>query len=77
MRYRDTRTGATYEPSSAFVAEMMAKNPALVPLDAAEPEPTQDLSALTVAALRVLCDERGIEAPKRATKAQLIALLEG
>lgn len=76
MRYRDTRTGATYEPSSAFVAEMMAKNPALVPLDAAEPEPV-NLSALTVAALRALCGERGIEAPKRATKAQLIALLEG
>ena len=77
MRYRDTRTGATYEPSSAFVAEMMAKNPVLVPLDAAETEPTQDLSALTAAQLRELCGERGIEAPKRATKAQLIALLEG
>jgi len=77
MRFRDTRTGATYEPSSAFVAEMMAKNPALVPLDAAETEPTQDLSALTAAQLRELCGERGIEAPKRATKAQLIALLEG
>ena len=77
MRYRDTRTGATYEPSSAFVAEMMAKNPALVPLDAAEPEQTQDLSALTVATLRGLCGERGINAPKRATKAQLVELLEG
>jgi hypothetical protein len=76
MRYRDTRTGATYEPSSAFVAEMMAKNPALVPLDAAEPEPV-NLSALTVATLRALCGERGIEAPKRATKAQLLELLEG
>ena len=76
MRYRDTRTGATYEPSSAFVAEMMAKNPALVPLDAADQEPV-NLSALTVAQLRELCDERGIEAPKRATKAQLLELLEG
>lgn len=77
MRFRDTRTGATYEPSSAFVAEMMAKNPALVPLDAAETEPAQDLSALTVARLRELCGERGIEAPRRATKAQLVTLLEG
>lgn len=76
MRYRDTRTGATYEPSSAFVAEMMAKNPALVPLDAAEPEPTKDLSVFTVAQLREMCAERGIETPKRATKAQLIGLLE-
>lgn len=41
-----------------------------------EPEPQEvDLTALTVATLRNLCDERGIEAPKRATKAQLIALL--
>lgn len=42
-----------------------------------DPEPTQDLTALTVAQLRELCDERGIEAPKRATKAQLLELLEG
>jgi len=37
--------------------------------------PPEDLSALTVARLRELCDERGIEAPRRATKAQLIELL--
>lgn len=36
---------------------------------------TDDLSALTVAQLRELCAGRGIEAPKRATKAQLVALL--
>ena len=41
------------------------------------PEPeTQDLTAFTVAKLRALCEERGIEAPKRSTKAQLIELLK-
>lgn len=46
------------------------------PVDDAEPEPV-DLSALTVATLRALCEERGIEAPKRATKAALVELLGG
>lgn len=41
----------------------------------ADTEPTQDLSVLTAARLRELCAERGIDAPSRATKAQLIALL--
>lgn len=40
-----------------------------------DPEPI-DLTALTVAQLRELCEERGIDAPKKATKAQLVALLE-
>lgn len=39
-----------------------------------DPEPV-DLSALTVATLRALCEDRGISAPKKATKAQLVALL--
>lgn len=39
MRYRDTRTGATYEPSTEFAAAQMAKNPALVPVGDAEERP--------------------------------------
>lgn len=76
MRYRDTRTGAIYEPRSAFVAAQMAANPALVTLDAPESEQAQDLAALTVAQLRSLCEERGIDYPKKATKAQLVELLD-
>lgn len=34
-----------------------------------------DLSTLTVAQLRELAASRGIDVPKRATKAQIIALL--
>lgn len=34
-----------------------------------------DLSALTVAQLKSLCADRGIDVPRRATKAQIIALL--
>ena len=77
MRFRDTRTGATYAPRSEAVVRMMAADPALVVLDGDRPVAKQpvDLAALTVAALRALCDERGIEAPRRATKAQLIDLL--
>jgi hypothetical protein len=36
----------------------------------------KDYSTLTVAQLKELCAERGIDVPKRATKAQVIALLE-
>ncbi len=38
-------------------------------------EQDADLTALTVAQLRELCGERGVDAPKRATKAQLVKLL--
>ena len=79
MRFRDTRTGAVYQPRDKTVERMMAANPAFVALDADRPKvaaPT-DLAALTVAQLRALCADRGVDAPKRATKAQLIALLDG
>lgn len=35
----------------------------------------QDLTALTVAQLRARCSELGVDAPRKATKAQLVALL--
>lgn len=38
---------------------------------------TFDYSALTVAELKKVCDDRGIEYKSRATKPQLIAMLEG
>ena len=41
----------------------------------AQPNEPTDLTALTVAQLRELCVERGVDAPKRVTKAQLVQLL--
>ena len=38
---------------------------------------TANLEGLTVAQLRDMCAERGIEVPKRVTKAKLQSLLEG
>jgi hypothetical protein len=43
--------------------------------DATEQPKPIDLSGMTVAQLRALCGELGIDAPKRATKAQLVQLL--
>ena len=47
--------------------------------DGATPDvaPVAELSKLTKAQLLELCDGRGIGVPKGATKAQLLALLEG
>ena len=52
--------------------ELISDEASPVPGELAE---TADLDAMSAAELRELCDERGIDAPKRATKAQLIALL--
>lgn len=69
-----TYNGGIIDAADEFSARLLANGWQRV-----EPEQSsddaQDLSALTVARLRELCDERGIDAPKRATKAQLIALL--
>ena len=48
-----------------------------VPVRETAPEAeTPDLTSLTNAQLAAMCADRGIEVPKRATKAQLIALLD-
>ena len=43
----------------------------------APPAPEPELSSLTKAALIALAQERGVELPERATKAKIIAALEG
>lgn len=65
--------GAVIDASDGLAPKLLAAGWRRV-----EPEPpTADLAAMTVAQLRAMCAERGVDAPKRATKAQLIRLIEG
>lgn len=59
---------------SVFQGAELAPGAARPPAHAGS-EKAEDLSGLTNAQLQELCAERGIEVPKKATKAQLIALL--
>ena len=63
--------GEEYTGTDARISELAAAG--LV--EASGADGGEDLSALTVARLRALCDERCVEYPRKATKAQLIALL--
>lgn len=75
--FRDRETwrvfvaGEEYEGTNARVSEL-AEEGLVKP---SEMEATEDLSALSVAQLKALCDERGIDYQKKATKAQLLKLL--
>lgn len=75
FRDRDTwrvyGTGEEYEGSDARVSELVAAG--LVSASGTGAE--GDLSALTVAELKEVCDERGVAYPKKVTKAQLLELL--
>lgn len=74
--FRDGETWAAYAAGDAFegdpnrVAALVARG-----LVSVADDDDRDLSGLAVAQLRSMCDERGIAAPRRATKAQLVALL--
>lgn len=69
-----TYNGGIIDAADEFSARLLANGWQRVEFKRTADD-AQDLSALTVAQLRELCEGRGIEAPKRATKAQLIALL--
>lgn len=69
-----TYNGGIIDAADEFSARLLANGWQRVEHEQSSDD-AQDLFALTVARLRELCDERGIDAPKRATKAQLIALL--
>ena len=69
------REGETFVGDPATVSQLAAKGYLRVG-DDAEPE-VVDLAALTVAELRSLCEERGVDAPRRARKADLLAMLGG
>lgn len=63
------------EDAVAQPAEETVVQPVEEAVDAATAD--VDYDDMTVAELKAVCAERGIEVPKRAKKAQLIALLEG
>ena len=74
------RGGHIFEVGEAFdgtptqVAKLVSRGLVAASQDAV-PAAETDLSGLTVAELKSLCGERGLEFPKKATKAQLLALL--
>jgi hypothetical protein len=85
----DRNVGDQFEATEKRAAYIDAKLPGYIkyePIEAesdvsdeheTEPEPEAvDLTKLTVASLKALAAERGIEVPKSAKKAQIIALLE-
>lgn len=85
-RFKDFKVHDYREPGDVFevtegrAAQIAAALPGYVSIEAAaepeQPKEQVDLSKLTVTQLKGLCEERGIEVPKRAKKAELIALLD-
>lgn len=68
-----TYNGGIIDAADEFSARLLANGWQRV--DSTDEQPDVDLASLTVAQLKALCSERGIDVPSRATKAQLIALL--
>ena len=68
-----TYNGGIIDAADEFSARLLANGWQRV--DSTDEQPDEDLSALTVAQLKELCSERGIDVPSRVTKAQLIAFL--
>lgn len=85
-KHRNRVIGETFEATKKRAAYIDAKLPGYItytpiadePKKEEEPvaDPQVDLSKLTVATLKTLAKERGIDVPKGAKKAQIIALLE-
>ena len=74
----DRHAGEVFDVTPERAAQLIERLPeGYVTVDDRPDDPEVDLSTLTVATLRALCEERGIEAPGKAKKAELIALLEG
>ena len=73
----DRHAGEAFDATPERAAQLLERLPeGYVTVEAPE-APKPDYGSMTVAQLRTLCGERGIDAPKKAKKAELIALLEG
>ena len=82
--HKDRIPGDKFETTEARAAQLELALPGYVTRDVAEPADPEDepaggepLGKMTVAQLREVADERGIEIPKGAKKADIISLLEG
>lgn len=74
----DRKPGDVFEATEARAAYIANALPGYVTYDATDGHETKtDYGSLKVAELRRLCEERGVDVPKRAKKADLVALLEG
>ena len=82
---KNRKPGDVFEATEARAKEIDAKIPGYIsyaPVESAESvvetpaEPEEDLAGMTVAKLKALCAERGIDVPKYAKKAELVALLK-
>ena len=67
------KAGETFR-GDAFTVKQLVKQGYLQG-DGAPKGDTADLAAMTVAELRALCEQRGIDVPKRSTKAKILTLL--
>lgn len=70
LSWRAYDVGEEYEGADARISELASAG--CVNSGAAD---GGDLASLTVAELKELCDERGVDYPRKATKAQLVSLL--
>ena len=78
--HKDRKAGSTFEATEERAAHIDAALPGYVAYEADESKANDrsvaDLTKLTVAQLRALCAERGVETPPKAKKAELVDLLK-
>lgn len=75
----DREPGDVFAATEERAAEIDERLPGFVSIEKPEDKkPEQpDYSKLTVVQLKGLCDERGLDVPKGAKKADIVAILEG
>lgn len=69
----DRNVGDTFSATEERAAQIDRTIPGFITYS----EAAEDYSSMTVPQLRELCKERGIEVPRRASKATIVSLLEG
>ena len=68
------RAGDTFDATEGRASQILGTLPgAITYVTEAKP----DLTSMTVAELKALASERGVELPKRASKATILKILEG